>query len=220
VLASLISLAVSVVLASSVSALSVEPPETRDDARLDRLLAQMTLEEKITVIRGNQEAAATGQGEAGYLAGVPRLGIPSMRFADGPPGILTRLPSAAPTATMGLAATFSRDDARQNGVVIGSEAQRLGIDVALEPFINMLRDISFGRGWNTFGEDPLLTGVLGAEEIEGIQGQGVMAQAKHYLGYDMTGYKTTRHPRRPRYGDAWLDAAGQPVADDHTILLR
>lgn len=114
-----------------------------------------------------------------------------MRFADGPPGILTRLPSAAPTATMGLAATFSREDARQNGLVIGLEAQRLGIDVALEPFINMLRDISFGRGWNTFGEDPLLNGVLGAEEIEGIQGQGVMAQAKHYLGYDMTGYKTT-----------------------------
>ena len=191
VLASLISLAVSVMLAGSVSASSVGPPETRDDARVDRLLAQMTLEEKITVIRGNQEATATDQGEAGYLGGVPRLGIPSLRFADGPPGILTRLPSAAPTATMGLAATFSRQDARQNGVAIGLEAQRLGIDVALEPFINMLRDISFSRGWNTFGEDPLLTGVVGAEEIEGIQSQGVMAQAKHYLGYDMTGYKTT-----------------------------
>ena len=189
--ASLISLAVSVLLTAPVSAASIEPPETRDDPRVDGLLAQMTLEEKIAVIRGNQEAAVTNQGEAGYLAGVPRLGIPSMRFADGPPGILTRLPSAAPTATMGLAATFSRQDARQNGVVIGLEAQRLGIDVALEPFINMLRDISFGRGWNTFGEDPLLTGVLGAEEIEGIQGQGVMAQAKHYLGYDMTGYKMT-----------------------------
>jgi beta-glucosidase len=172
------------------STASIVAPETRDDARVDRLLAQMTLEEKIAVIRGNQEAAATDQGEAGYLAGIPRLGIPSMRFADGPPGILTRLPSAAPTATMGLAATFSREDARQNGVVIGLEAKRLGIDVALEPFINMLRDISFGRGWNTFGEDPLLTGTMGAEEIQGIQGQGVMAQAKHYIGYDMTGYKT------------------------------
>jgi beta-glucosidase len=183
---------VSVALArgEAASAPSVEPPETRDDARVDRLLAQMTLDEKIAVIRGSQEAAATDQGQAGYLAGVPRLGIPSLRFADGPPGILTRLPSAAPTATMGLAATFSREDARQNGVVIGLEAQRLGIDVALEPFINILRDISFGRGWNTFGEDPLLTGILGAEEIDGIQRQGVMAQAKHYLGYDMTGYKT------------------------------
>jgi beta-glucosidase len=172
------------------SAPSVEPPETLEDGRVDRLLAQMTFEEKIAVIRGTQEAAATDQGEAGYLAGVPRLGIPSMRFADGPPGILTRLPSAAPTATMGLAATFSREDARQNGVVIGLEAKRLGIDVALEPFINMLRDIAFSRGWNTFGEDPLLTGAMGAEEIRGIQGQGVMAQAKHYIGYDMTGYKT------------------------------
>lgn len=166
------------------------PASVRDDARVRRLLDQMTLEEKISVIRGTQEAAATDQGEAGYLPGVPRLGIPSMRFADGPPGILTRLPSAAPTATMGLAATFNRDAARQNGLAIGLEAKRLGVDVALEPFINILRDISFGRGWNTYGEDPLLTGVIGAELIRGIQGQGVMAQAKHYLGYDMTGYKT------------------------------
>jgi beta-glucosidase len=172
------------------SAAAVEPPETLDDARVKGLLAQMTLAEKIAVIRGSQEAAATDQGEAGYLAGVPRLGIPSMRLADGPPGILTRLPSAAPTATMGLAATFSREDARQNGVVIGLEAQRLGIDVALEPFINILRDISFSRGWNTFGEDARLTGAMGAEVIKGIQSRGVMAQAKHYLGYDMTGYKT------------------------------
>lgn len=165
-------------------------PAAVADARALRLLGQMTLEEKISMIRGTQEAAATDQGVAGYLPGVPRLGIPPMRLADGPPGILTRLPSVAPTATMGLAATFSRDAARENGVVVALEAQRLGVDVALEPFINILRDVSFGRGWNTYGEDPLLTSVMGAEQIRGIQGQGVMAQAKHYLGYDMTGYKT------------------------------
>jgi beta-glucosidase len=169
---------------------AVTPATPRDDARVLQLVGQMTLAEKISLIRGTQEASATDQGQAGYLPGVPRLGIPAMRFADGPPGILTRLPSAAPTATMGLAATFSRETARLNGVAIGLEAQRLGVDVALEPFINIMRDISFGRGWNTFGEDPLLTGIMGAQQIRGIQEQGVMAQAKHYLGYDMTGYKT------------------------------
>lgn len=174
---------------------AVTPSTPRDEARVLQLVRQMTLAEKVSLIRGTQEASATDQGEAGYLPGVPRLGIPSMRFADGPPGILTRLPSAAPTATMGLAATFSRETARMNGVAIGLEAQRLGVDVALEPFINILRDISFGRGWNTFGEDPLLTSVMGAQQILGIQGQGVMAQAKHYLGYDMTGYKTVVDPQ-------------------------
>jgi beta-glucosidase len=169
--------------------------EVADDARAQALVSRMTLAEKIDMIRGTQEPAETDQAEAGYLAGVPRLGIPPMRFADGPPGILTRLPSAAPTATMGLAATFSREDARQNGLIIALESKRLGIDVALEPFINIMRDISFGRGWNTFGEDPVLTGTLGAAQISGIQNEGVMAQAKHFIGYDMTGFKAVIGPQ-------------------------
>ena len=82
---------------------------------------------------------------AGYLAGVPRLHIPSLRFADGPPGLLTRVPSQAETATMGVAATFSVADAEANGRVIGKDARALGIDVCLQPFINIDRDITFGR---------------------------------------------------------------------------
>lgn len=178
-----------VFMATSVHA-QAPAPEGGTDARASALLAQLTFDEKIDLVRGTQEGPATDQGEAGYLPGVPRLGIPSLRLADGPPGILTRLPSAAPTATMGLAATFSRADARANGMAIALEAKRLGVDVALEPFINILRDLSFGRGWNTFGEDPLLSGALASEQIGGIQGEGVMAQAKHFIGYDMTGYKT------------------------------
>ncbi len=159
-------------------------PVVTGNARVDRLLSQMTLEEKMALIRGAREDHATDQGQAGYLAGVPRLGIPPIRMSDGPPGVLTRQPSQAETATMGLAATFSVKDAEENGVVIGREAKSLGIDVVLEPFINIDRDITFGRGYNTYGEDPVLTGAMGAGLIRGIQGQGVMAQAKHYVAYD------------------------------------
>jgi beta-glucosidase len=160
------------------------PPAVTGNARVDKLLSEMTFEEKVSMLDGSDEPAATFQGQAGYLAGVPRLGIPSMRFADGPPGVLTRVPSTALTATMGLAATFSRDDARQNGVVIARDARSLGIDVVLQPFINIDRDLSFSRSYNTFGEDPLLSGQIAAAEIEGIQSQGILAQAKHYVGYD------------------------------------
>ncbi|HEY1902775.1 MAG TPA: glycoside hydrolase family 3 C-terminal domain-containing protein [Terracidiphilus sp.] len=163
---------------------SAQQAASSGDARVDRLLNQMTLDEKITMIHGTGEPAATYQGEAGYLPGIPRLGIPPMRFADGPPGVLTRVPSIAPTATMGVAATFSRQDARDNGAVIGREARSHGISVALQPFINIDRDYAYGRGYNTFGEDPFLTGELGAAEVEGIQGQGVMSQAKHFIAYD------------------------------------
>ena len=86
------------------------------DARVDALLAQMTLAEKLTLIHDSREDPAVYQGQAGYIAGIPRLGIPGLRLADGPPGVLTRHPSAAETATMGVAATFDLDLARQNEI--------------------------------------------------------------------------------------------------------
>ena len=96
---------------------------------------------------------------------------------------------------MGVAATFSMKDAFDNGMVIGREARSLGIDVVLQPFINMDRDLSFARAYNTFGEDPLLTGLMGAAEVRGAQSQGVMAQAKHYVGYDSDSYSTEIDPQ-------------------------
>ena len=164
------------------------PAETANEARIDGLLKQMTLAEKMDLIRGGIEDPSVYQGQAGYLPGVPRLHIPSLRFADGPPGVLTRVPAQAETATMGVAATFSVKDAEANGAVIGREARSLGIDVVLQPFINIDRDITFARGYNTFGEDPMLSGAMGAAEIRGAQAQGVMAQAKHYVAYDTNGY--------------------------------
>ncbi len=159
-------------------------PVVTGNARVDKLLSQMTLEEKIAMIHGDPEPPETDQGQPGFLRGIPRLGIPSLRMADGPPGVLTRVPSTGPTSTMGLAATFSREDAEQNGVVVGRDAQAQGIDVILQPFINIDRDITFGRGYNTYGEDPVLTGQIGAAFIRGAQRQGIMAQAKHYVAYD------------------------------------
>ena len=165
-------------------------PVVTGDARVDKLLSQMTLEEKLTLIHGTKEDPAVYQGQAGYLAGVPRLGIPGLRFADGPPGVLTRHPSQGETATMGVAATFSIKDAEDNGLVIGREARALGIDVALQPFVNIVRDLEFGRAYNTFGEDPFLTSEMGVAETKGIQSQHVMAQIKHYVGYDSNGTST------------------------------
>ncbi|MGB6690375.1 MAG: glycoside hydrolase family 3 C-terminal domain-containing protein [Terracidiphilus sp.] len=165
------------VLAQSVAVVTGDP-------RVDKLLSQMTLEEKLTLIHGTREDPSVYQGQAGYMAGVPRLGIPGLRFADGPPGVLTRHPSQGETATMGVAATFSVKTAEENGLVIGREDRALGIDVSLQPFVNIDRDLEFGRGYNTFGEDPFLTSQIGVAEIKGIQSQHVMAQVKHYVAYD------------------------------------
>ena len=107
-----------------------------------------------------------------------------MRFADGPPGVLTRHPATGLTATMGLAATFDPKDARAIGEVIAEDAQALGVGVVLEPYINIHRDQTFPRAYNTLGEDPLLTGQMAAAQVRGIQAHGVMAQAKHFIAYD------------------------------------
>jgi len=171
----------------------VTAPAVTGNPRVDELLSRMTLADKLELLHDSREPPLEYQGQAGYLAGVPRLGIPGLRLADGPPGVLTRHPSQAETATMGVAATFDVSLAEQNGVVIGREARSLGIDVALQPFVNIDRDISFGRAYNTFGEDPLLTSQMAAAEIRGIQSQSVMAMVKHFIAYDTAA------------ADVWLD---------------
>ena len=165
-------------------ALAQTVPVVTGDARVDKLLSQMTLQEKLTLIHGTHEDPKVYQGQAGFLGGIPRLNIPGLRFADGPPGVLTRHPSQGETATMGVAATFSRKTAEDNGLVIGREDRALGIDVSLQPFVNIDRDLQFGRGFNTYGEDPFLTSEMGVAEVKGIQSQHVMAQIKHYVAYD------------------------------------
>ncbi len=165
-------------------ALAEAANQVTGNSNVDKLLGEMTLREKLTLIHDGREDPRDYQGQAGYIGGVPRLGVPGLRLADGPPGVLTRHPSQAETATMGLAATFDVRLARQNGVVIGRQARSLGIDVALQPYVNIDRDLTFKRAYNTFGEDPLLTSQIGAAEIQGIQSQHVMAVAKHFVGFD------------------------------------
>lgn len=158
--------------------------EQKIQSRVSQVLERMTLDEKLTLIEGSSDTETDRQYQAGYVAGIPRLGIPSLKLTDGPPGVMTKQASTGMTATMGLAATFSRSDAYANGVVIGQDARALGQDVVLEPFVNIDRDPTWARSFNTFGEDPLLSGLTGASEIKGIQSQGIMAQVKHYIAYD------------------------------------
>ena len=152
--------------------------------RVQQLLSSMSREEKMAIIRGASEPSEVAQSEAGWTAGVPRLHIPDLRFADGPQGVLVRHLSTGMQSTLSLASTFSVADAEANGALIGRDARALGIDVILQPYINIYRDPGFDRAYNTLGEDPVLTGTLAAHFVRGAQASGVMAQAKHYVAYD------------------------------------
>ncbi|MFJ7066100.1 beta-glucosidase [Streptomyces sp. NPDC101115] len=146
-------------------------------SRVDALLARLTLGEKTALLHG--AADPDGLGQAGYVPGVPRLGIPALRLADGPAGVRVRRTATALPAPVMLAAAFDPGLARAYGRVIGREGRALGQDVLLSPMVNLIRTPYAGRNFETFSEDPLLSADLVAEEIRGIQAEGLIATVKH-----------------------------------------
>lgn len=153
-------------------------PLAPPSGRVDDLLARLTLDEKVSLLHGATDPESLGQ--AGHVPGVPRLGIPPLRLADGPAGIRVRRTATALPAPVMLAAAFDPGLARAYGRVIGREGRALGQDVLLSPMANLIRTPYAGRNFETFSEDPLLTADLVAEEIRGIQAEGLVATVKHF----------------------------------------
>ncbi|MFG3498981.1 beta-glucosidase [Streptomyces sp. NPDC047928] len=153
-------------------------PATPYRERVDDLVSRLTLDEKLTFLHGAKDPR--GLGQAGYIPGVPRLGIPPLRLADGPAGVRVRARATALPAPVMLASTFDPGLAREYGRVIGHEGRALGQDVLLSPMVNLIRTPYAGRNFETFAEDPLLSADLVAEEIRGIQDEGLIATVKHF----------------------------------------
>ncbi|GGS12737.1 hypothetical protein GCM10010252_60280 [Streptomyces aureoverticillatus] len=146
--------------------------------RVESLVRRLTLDEKISLLHGANDPK--GLGQAGYVPGVPRLGIPELRLADGPAGVRVTAHATALPAPVLLAAAFDPELARRYGRVIGREGRALGQDVLLSPMVNLIRTPYAGRNFETFGEDPLLSADLVAQEIRGIQEEGLIATVKHF----------------------------------------
>ncbi|WP_320777464.1 beta-glucosidase family protein [Streptomyces sp. CRN 30] len=161
-----------------VTAVVATGPARAANRRVERLLARLTLDEKISLLHGATDPHPLGQ--AGYVPGVPRLGIPPLRLADGPAGVRVTRPATALPAPVLLASAFDPDLARRYGRVIGREGRALGQDVLLSPMVNLVRTPYAGRNFETFGEDPLLSADLVAAEIRGIQEEGLVATVKHF----------------------------------------
>lgn len=150
-------------------------------ARVDSLIRAMTLDEKLGFLHGARDPEpAVGLNSAGYMPGVPRLGIPPLRLTDGPAGIRTSAPATALPAPVALAASFDTGLARRYGAVMGREGLARNQDVLLAPMVNIVRVPQAGRNFETLGEDPLLASRLVVAEIGGIQGAGLIATVKHY----------------------------------------
>ncbi|HWA84817.1 MAG TPA: glycoside hydrolase family 3 C-terminal domain-containing protein [Opitutus sp.] len=157
------------------------------DARARELLAQLTLDEKLGLMDGDtpfwpglaEMMAPGGYASRPWVAGaVPRLGIPGVRFVDGPRGIIMK---GATTFPVSMARGAAWDPALEEriGDVIGKELRALGGNFFGGVCINLLRHPAWGRAQETYGEDPRHLGALGAALARGVQ-RHVMACVKHY----------------------------------------
>lgn len=123
-------------------------------------------------------------GQAGIVVGVPHLGIPPLRMTDGPAGVRLGHVETAMPAPVGLAATFDRATAKRFGETVGEAGRATGQDVWLAPMINAVYFPTGGRNFETLGEDPYLAGQLVADEVIGVQSEGLIAELKHYIEND------------------------------------
>lgn len=186
-------------------------PGLSPDRRAELALGQMTLDEKIALVHGNfprvmKPGPPPGvQSSAGFIAGVPRLGLPDLRESDASLGVATAGrkddDAAALPSSMLLASTWSPDIAFAGGAMIGKETRQKGFNVLLDGGVNLTRDPFNGRNFEYLGEDPLLAGTLAGAAIGGIQSQHVVSTAKHYL---MNDQETGRGVYDARIGEAAL----------------
>jgi len=155
-------------------------PSLSASQRATLLVASMSQSDQIAMLNG------TFNTYIGNIPGNSGLGIPALNFQDGPAGVgdsqsgVTALP-----APICLAATWDAALARQYGTYVGQEQRGKGAQVTLGPTMNTARAYQNGRNCESFGEDPYLSSIIAATDIQGIQSQGVIANAKHIACNDL-----------------------------------
>lgn len=163
------------------------------DIRADRLVAQLTLDEKLQLVHGwglcgiPIGGPTQGLHGAGFIPGIPRLGIPDFNSNDGPAGVgnCGGRPNGTGTVlppSIALAASWSLDRAFDYGKLVGTEERDQGFNVWYGAAIGLAREPRNGRTFEYHGEDPVLSGKLVVRKIRGAQQPGLIATLKHYAG--------------------------------------
>jgi beta-glucosidase len=149
----------------------VPPSHNEVEKRADAILGRMTLEEKLDMIGGVKDF---------YIRPIPRLGLPALKMSDGPLGVRTWGPTTGYPAGIALAASWDTDMVQRVGSMMGKDARARGVHFILAPGMNIYRAPQCGRNFEYFGEDPYLASRMAVSLINGVQGQGVIATAKHF----------------------------------------
>nr|WP_246328484.1 glycoside hydrolase family 3 C-terminal domain-containing protein [Curtobacterium pusillum] len=165
--------------------------------RIDALLAQLTIQEKVQLLTGRDFWTTWP---------IEKIGLRRILMSDGPSGVRgevwdERDPSLNLPSATALSASWDRAIAKRYGAAAAVEARRKGVDVVLGPTINLHRSPLGGRHFEAFSEDPVLTGDLAASYVDGVQENGVAATPKHYIAND---YETDRFTASTEVSDRAL----------------
>ncbi|WOX16499.1 beta-glucosidase family protein [Streptomyces sp. N50] len=166
-------------------------PSAADEAELVRRLGVLTLEQKVRLLTG---------ADFWSLHPEPAVGLRRLVVSDGPAGVRGELwdersPSANVPSPTALAATWDESLVEGLGGLLAHEARAKGVDVLLAPTVNLHRTPYGGRHFECFSEDPLLTARIGVAYVRGVQGGGVAATVKHFVGNDSETQRMTLDAR-------------------------
>lgn len=191
------------------------------DRRAELVVAQMTRAEKQSLVFGYfateapwkkfKPPAEALEGSAGYVPGIPRLGIPAQFETDAGLGVATqggaakkRERTALPSG-LATAASWDPEVARRGGAMIGAEARASGFNVLLGGSVNLVREPRNGRNFEYAGEDPLLAGVMAGAQILGVQSNHIISTIKHFALNDQETDRNTANvvidPAQARMSD-------------------
>jgi beta-glucosidase len=147
--------------------------------RINTLVDQMTLEEQVALLAG---------ADFWTTVPIPRLNIPALKVTDGPAGargggsLVGGKKTAAFPVGIALGSSWNVHLLHEVGRALAQEARDKGAGVLLAPTVNLFRSTLNGRNFESYSEDPFLTGKLGVAYIQGLQAEGVAATVKHYAG--------------------------------------
>ena len=146
---------------------------------IDQIINKLTLKEKISLLSGFN---------SWYTNKIEEKNVPSIKMSDGPNGVRGDSNSGKSSAcfpcAISIGSTWDLKLIKNIGIALGEEAQAKDVDVLLGPTINIHRHPLGGRHFESFSEDPFLTGKIATNYVQGVQSKNVAACLKHFVGND------------------------------------
>lgn len=156
--------------------------------RITELADQLTLEEQVSILSGE---------DFWSVPAIPRLGIGKLRVTDGPNGargggsLIGGVKSASFPVGIALGATWNVELVKEIGAALADEVKSKQAHMLLAPTVNIHRSVTNGRNFECYSEDPILSGELAVAYVVGLQGQGIGATIKHFVGNESEIERTT-----------------------------